>query len=168
MIPYIIMILSLLLDGFLTNHLPYLVNNLSLLTPLLTLISILIIFPFYQKNHRKYFITVFILGIIYDLFYTDLIFFNAVLFLIIAWINVKVQRWTTPNALNLLLQAIGMIILYESFTGIILYAYNMVPVTIDKVFYKITHSLLLNIVYVELLYFIIKIIPKKYKKISIN
>ena len=48
------MILSLLLDGILTNYLPYLVNNLSLLTPLLTLISLLIIYPFYQKNHEKY------------------------------------------------------------------------------------------------------------------
>ena len=32
----IILIISLLLDGILSNYLPYLVNDLSLFTPLLT------------------------------------------------------------------------------------------------------------------------------------
>lgn len=168
MIPYMIMIISLLLDGLITNYTPYLVNNLSLFTPLLTLVSLLLIFPFFQKDYKKYLLIAFILGIIYDVFYTNMLFFNAVLFFIIASINIKVQKWISPNAFNLLIQAIGTIIIYESLTGLILFIYNMVPITPYKVYYKIIHSLLLNILYTECIYLIVKLIPKKYKKISIN
>ena len=82
MIPIIIIVISLLFDGLLTNYLPYLVNDLSYFTPLFTVVSIFIIYPFYRKNNKKYFITVFLLGFIYDLFYTNLLFYNAVIFLI--------------------------------------------------------------------------------------
>ena len=54
MLPIIIVSISLLLDGFLTNILPYTVENLSLLTPSLTLISLLLIYPFYRKKEMKY------------------------------------------------------------------------------------------------------------------
>ena len=54
MIPLIIITLSLILDGILSNIFPYTVNNLSLFTPLLTLISIYLIYPFYKKKENKY------------------------------------------------------------------------------------------------------------------
>ena len=85
----IIVIISLFLDGILSNYLPYLVNNLSLFTPLFTLVSIFIIYPFFKKKEKKYLISVFIIGIIYDLFYTNLLFFNAVLFFIIGLITIR-------------------------------------------------------------------------------
>lgn len=168
MIPLTIMILSFLLDGVLTNFLPYLVNDLSYFTPLLTLVSIILIYPFYKKDERKYFITVFILGLLYDLFYTNLLFFDAVLFTLIALINKRIQKRMSFNAMNLLGETILIIVSYELLTGILLFTYNIVPVTIYKVFYKIIHSIVLNVLYVEGIYGIIKIIPKKYKQISIN
>lgn len=168
MIPYIIMILSFLLDGILTNYLPYLVNDLSLFTPLLTLVSVIVILPFYRKKEKNYFITIFVLGILYDLFYTNLLFFNGVLFLIVGYFLWQVQKNIPINSINIVIEIVGAIILYESLTGIFLLIYNMVPVTLYKVFYKIIHSLLLNIIYGEVIYWILKIMPKKYKKISIN
>ena len=65
MVPIIISIISILLDGLLTNYLPYEVGNLSLFTPLLTFVSIFIIYPFYRKNEYNYILHLFILGIIY-------------------------------------------------------------------------------------------------------
>ena len=168
MISYIILGISLLLDGVLTNFLPYLVNDLSLFTPLLTLVSIIIIYPFFRKDEMKYFIVSFLVGVIYDLFYTNLIFFNGVLFFTIAYISSRITKNMTRNTLNLLLETIGMIILYEALTGLVLFTYHVVPITVYKVWYKIIHSLLLNVIYVEIVYWILKIIPKKYKKISIN
>ena len=84
MIPILIIIISFLIDGILTNFLPYMVNDLSYFTPLFTLVSIFLVYPFYQKKEKKYYGTIFLLGIIYDLFYTNLLFFNAMLFLMIA------------------------------------------------------------------------------------
>lgn len=168
LVSIIILIVSLLLDGILSNYLPFLVNDLSLFTPLLTLVSIFLIYPFFKKKETLYFVIVFFLGMIYDLFYTNLLFFNAVLFLCLALITMYIYKNLEVNALKLLIYLIIIITSYESLTGLILFIYNIVPVTIPKVLYKITHSLILNIIYGELLYWIIKVLPKKYKKISIN
>ncbi len=168
LVSIIILIVSLLLDGILSNYLPFLVNDLSLFTPLLTLVSIFLIYPFFKKKETLYFVIVFFLGMIYDLFYTNLLFFNAVLFLCMALITMYIYKNLEVNALKLLIYLIIIIASYESLTGLILFIYNIVPVTIQKVLYKITHSLILNIIYGELLYWIIKVLPKKYKKISIN
>lgn len=168
MIPFIIIIVSLIFDGILTNYLPFLVNDLSYFTPLLTLTSIFIIYPFYHKNIKKYFITVFIIGIIYDLFYTNLLFFNAVLFTFIGIISMLIQKNFESGPIKLIIYTIILISSYELVQGLILYIYNLFPITLSKVIYKIEHSLIINIIYVEIICFIIKYIPNKYKKISIN
>ena len=168
MIPYVIMIISLLLDGLLTNYFPYLVNDLSLFTPMLTIISIICIYPFYQKQEKKYYITVFILGIIYDMLYTNLLFWNAILFLLLAVIIRFIYKNYEVTPIRLILYSISIISTYEALTGLFLFTFQLVPVTISKVIYKITHSLILNILYAEIIYGILKWIPKKYKRISIN
>lgn len=168
MIPIIILIISILLDGILTNFLPFLVNDLSIFTPLLTVVSIFIIYPFYRKHEKKYFIILFILGIIYDLLYTNLLFFNGILFLGIGSLSKYLYKNYEVTPLRLIIYTIIIIVFYESLTGLILFIFRIVPVTFYKVFYKIIHSLLLNIIYIEIIYFIINLIPEKYKKISIN
>ena len=168
MISLIIVIISLLLDGILTNFLPYLYTNLSIFTPLLTLVSIFMIYQLKKKKERNYFIIIFIIGIIYDLLYTNLLFFNGVLFIVLGLLIKYIYKTYEITPLRLILYLIILISSYESLTGIILLIYNVVPVTFYKVFYKIINSLFLNIIYGELIYLIIYLIPKKYKKISIN
>lgn len=164
----IILLISIALDGILSNFLPYLVNDLSLFTPMLTVIAIFMIYPFFRKKEKNYFITIFIVGMIYDLLYTNLVFFNGVLFLIIGFISLEIYKNFEISYLKLIIYLILIISAYEILTGIILLVFNMVPVTLYKVLYKITHSLILNIIYGELIYLIINLIPKKYRKISIN
>lgn len=168
MISSIILIVSLLLDGILTNYLSYMVSDLSIFTPLLTVTSLVIICPLFYKDTKKYYIYSFIIGFIYDLFYTNLLFFNGLIFLLLAIIISKVYKVFGTGYIKVLIGIIITIVLYESLTvcGIILF--NLVPVTLDKLVYKITHSLLLNIVYGELLLVVLKLIPKKYSKVSLN
>lgn len=168
MISLIIVVISILLDGILSNFLPYLYTNLSIFTPLLTLVSIFMIYPFFKKKEINYFIIIFIIGIIYDLLYTNLLFFNGVIFVILGLLIKYIYKTYEITPLRLILYLIILISSYESLTGIILLIYNVVPVTFYKVFYKIINSLFLNIIYGELIYLIIYLIPKKYKKISIN
>ena len=167
-ISLIIVIVSLLLDGILSNFLPYLYTNLSIFTPLLTLVSIFMIYPFFKKKEKTYFILIFIVGIIYDLFYTNLLFFNGVLFVTIGLLIKYIYKTYEITPLRLILYIIILITSYEFLTSLVLLIYNVVEVNFYKVFYKIINSLLLNIIYGELIYLIIKLIPNKYKKISIN
>mgnify|MGYP002773024984 FL=1 len=168
MIPLIIITLSLILDGILSNIFPYTVNNLSLFTPLLTLISIYLIYPFYKKKENKYILTIFLTGIIYDLLYTNLIFYNAIIFTIIGIISKYIYKHYEINYLNIIIQIILIVTIYELLNALIIILFNLVPMSVSRLFYKITHSLLLNIIYSELLLLIINILPSKYKKVNIN
>lgn len=168
MLPIIIIITSIILDGLLTNYLPYLVNDLTLFTPMLTLVTIFIIYPFYRKKIKKYYLIVFIIGITYDLLYTNLLFFNAILFLIIAYISRFIHKNYEVTYLRIIIYIPVLIIVYESLTALIILIFNLVPITFERLYYKITHSLLLNIIYVEIITLIINLLPNKFKKISIN
>lgn len=168
MLSIIIMIISLLLDGLLTNYLPYLVNDLSYFTPLFTLISIFIVYPLYRKKEKEYFISIFILGFVYDLLFTNLLFFNAVLFAFIGFIIKYIIKNFELGYIKIIIYVLLIVIFYESLTALFLGVFNIVPITIDRLIYKITHSLLLNIIYSELLFIIIKLLPKRFKEISIN
>ena len=168
MIPITIMTISLLLDGFLTNILSYLPNNLSLFTPSLTLVSIFLIYPFYRKNISNYYITIFILGFIYDLFYTNLLFYNAIIFLIIGFLIRFIYKNLEISIIRNIIYLAIIITLYEFIYGGVIFILHLVPITFNKILYKVSHTLLLNIIYGEIIYIILKIIPEKYKKISIN
>ena len=49
----LIIIISFILDGVLTNFLPYSVGDLSFFTPLTTLVSIVVIYKLFYHNHNE-------------------------------------------------------------------------------------------------------------------
>lgn len=110
----------------------------------------------------------FLLGILYDLFYTNLLFWNAILFLEIAYVSRFLYHNFEVGFIRLIFLVSIIVVVYESSTAFIIFLFQLVPITFSKLFYKIIHSLLFNIFYIQFLYWILKVIPKKYKKISIN
>lgn len=160
--------ISLILDGILTNYLPFLPNDLSLFTPLLTITSLVLIYPFFRKQEKNYYISLFITGIIYDLFYTNLLFFHAVIFLLLGVIIRFIYKNYEITPIRIIIYISIIIICYEFLEGFILYIFQIVPVSIEKILYKIKHSLIINLVWGEIIYGILKIYIKKTKKISMN
>ena len=164
----IIIVISFVLEIILNNFLPYLEGDLSLFTPMFTLISLFLIYPLLKKDLNKYFIISVVLGIIYDLFFTNLLFFNGLLFLGIAYIIHILYKYLEINFINIILETIIIITIYELLTVLSIILFNLVPITLPKVMYKISHSLIINIIYAELVYLIINLLPKKYRRLSIN
>ena len=145
-------------------------NNIYLLRWIFntSITSLLLIYPLYRKQEKKYYITIFIAGIIYDLLYTNLLFYDAIIFTVLGFIIKKIHENLDISHIKISIYIIGLITLYELSFALFIIVFNLVPITIPKIIYKITHSILLNIIYGELTYTIIKIIPNKYKRISIN
>ena len=158
---YAIVIISLFLDGILSNFIPYMLNDSSWLIPMFTLTSIGIVYPFFQKEPRKYYVFVFIIGFLYDLFYTNLLFTNAILFLLsaflIAFLHRKLRVQWFSNILLIMLQLTTYQLLY----AFLLFIFNVVPITWEAIGYIITHTLLINVIYGEILYFLCYFLPKK-------
>ena len=134
----IFIIISLILDGIMNNLLPFI--NLSLFTPLLTLISIIIIYPLYIKKEKEYLITIFVTGIIYDLLYTNQLFLNGVIFILIGLIIMNLYKKITINYFNILIISLIIIIIYILIESLILLIFNVVPITINKILYILAHS----------------------------
>lgn len=167
-IAFIILVCSFFLDGILSNFLPYMVGDLSLFTPMLTIVSLVIVYPFFTKKLHYYFISCFVIGICYDFMYTNLLFYNAILFTIIGAIILLLYKYIRSNWLSIILFVVIVIVAYECMNAIIILLFQLVPMTFYRLLYKIVHSLLLNLCYAEILYFIIWLLPSKYKKIAIN
>lgn len=168
MISVIILVVSFLLDGILSNFLPYMVGDLSLFTPMFTIVSLVIIYPFFTKKLKYYFITCFLVGLVYDFMYTNLLFYNAVLFLAVGLMLMFLYRYIRPSWLSLILFIVVVIAGYECMNALVILAFQLVPMTFYRLLYKISHSLLLNLCYGEILYFIIWLLPERYKRVSIN
>lgn len=167
-IPIIILAISFVLDGLLSNFLPYMVGDLSLFTPMLTIVSLVIIYHFFTKKKNNYFIICFIVGLIYDFMYTNLLFYNAILFLVLGLVIMFLYRYIRLNWLSLFLFISLVIVGYEIMNVIVILLFSLVPMTFYRFLYKISHSLLLNLIYGEMLYLIIVLVPKKYKRLTIN
>ena len=168
MIPIVMIGLSIILDGLLTNYLPYLVNSLSYFTPMMTQICLFLVCYFYKKNKKDYLILCLISGIIYDWLYSPFIIFYGIIFLAIGIFSKYIFDNYEISYIKLLFYNILIITIYETLVFLIIIFFNLVNVNLYNLFYKIIHSLILNLIYGQVLYFIIEKIPKKYNKININ
>ena len=151
---YFILITSFLLDGILSNYLDYMLGDITLFNPLLTIIALLIIYPFFRKNDNQYLVIAFITGFLYDLFYTNLLFTNAILFLLLAIIYKYLYKKLAFNIITMSFSIILIITIYETILSFLLFIFNIVPITVTDVTYLIIHSLILNIIYGDILYLI--------------
>ena len=166
MISIIIIVISLILDGYLNNILPSF--NLSLFTPMLTLISVIIVYPLFKKNYKKYLITIFITGIVYDLLYTNLLFYNGVLFLLLGLLNIYINRKIQVNYFTILLILLLNIVVYVLLNSLILYICNIIDISSMKIIYIFSHSIILNIIYGYILFIIVRRLSNKNKTRKLN
>lgn len=160
---YIITTISFLLDGLLSNFMPYNLNNISSFTPLFTVISLVLIYPLFNNQNKYYLVYAFLLGIIYDLTYTDTMLFNGMLFLIIAYIIKFIYAYFVDNIYNSVSIGIVILTLYIIISYGVLSLLNYVEFNIVYLFYKIIKTIILNVLYNLVSYFIIDKITKKFK-----
>ena len=151
----LIIISSFILDIILSNVLPFMKGDLSIFTSLFVPITIYLIYPFYKNQELKYYIESFIIGIIYDLIFTNLLFFDGAIFLIISLVSVKIYKNFIVDKYKNIMYVFLIIILYEFLVASIFLIFNLVPICFYDFVYKISHTLLINVVYGFLLYEII-------------
>ena len=151
----LIIISSFILDIILSNVLPFMKGDLSIFTSLFVPITIYLIYPFYKNKELRYYIESFIIGIIYDLIFTNLLFFDGVIFLIISLVSVKIYKNFIVDKYKNIMYVFLIIILYEFLVASIFLIFNLVPISFYDFIYKISHTLLINVVYGFLLYEII-------------
>ncbi len=154
MISIIIIIIGLFLDVVILNNISFLVNDLTIFTPLLTFTSVILIHSFYYKRNLLY------LSVC-----TNMLFFNGILFLLVGIFVLYFSKNIGVDYIKIVILVCFLIICYEGVSALIISLLGLVNISLDDVIYKIGHSLVLNLIYAELLFIVIKFLPKK---ININ
>ena len=80
-------------------------------------------------------------------------------FMIVAILNMFLKRHLRSNLFNNILMLILSIILYEVFILLLLFVVGYKSFEFSMLLYKITHSLLLNTIYIVIMFLVLK--PKK-------
>lgn len=154
---YLILVISFLLD----NLISFFLNTNLLFNPLLSLVSLIIIFRYYhRKDENKYLITSFVLGLVYDIVCTDTIFLNAGIYLLLSLFIIKFYKIFSYNLLNSAILLIIVIIIYRSITFLVLSNFNFISFNLYHLLRSIYSSLILNLLYLS--FFFLK--KKKYKR----
>lgn len=153
----LIIIFSLFLD-FLLSNINY--SLLSYFYPMITITTIVYLSNLYTNpNRSNYYLLVFLTSIIYDSIFVGNLLITVSSFMIVAILNMFLKRHLRSNLFNNILMLILSIILYEVFILLLLFVVGYKSFEFSMLLYKITHSLLLNIIYIVIMFLVLK--PKK-------
>lgn len=153
---YVFIIISFFLDGFISNY----ISINGIFYPLFTLMSLIIMYPYYSHNNTFYKFTFFV-GVVYDLIYTDTFIFYAFIFLIVALVIAKLSVLLADNYLSIMIITLISIILFRTISYILIVISGNIRFSFDILFKSIYSSLLLNIIYVVILNIVVTFTSKK-------
>lgn len=153
----LIIIFSLFLD-FLLSNINY--SLLSYFYPMITITTIVYLSNLYTNpNRSNYYLLVFLTSIIYDSIFVGNLLITVSSFMIVAILNMFLKRHLRSNLFNNILMLILSIILYEVFILLLLFVVGYKSFEFSMLLYKITHSLLLNTIYIVIMFLVLK--PRK-------
>ncbi len=154
----IIIVISFLLEGIVSNFVP--INGF--LTPLFTLVALIIIYPLFDET-AEYYKYAFVTGLAYDLFYTDTILFHAIIFCFMAFIITRLNLVLSDNYLNILVIMGICILIYRVVTYSLLVLVSTMAFDFMALIISVLKSLIINLIYSALLFFVVKKCQRKYK-----
>lgn len=158
MISFII-IISFLLDGIISN----LISINSLLVPFFSLVCLLILYPYFNGNIKKFIIVSILVGLFYDIIYTDSIFVNTFIFLLMSLFIIKINEYVNNNLFNICGLSIILITLYRIFSYMLLCMVGYLNFDGNLLIKGIYTSLIINVIYASILFYITNYLYKKYK-----
>ena len=148
--PFFIFFTSFILEGVLSNFLS--LNSYFL--PLFSLISLIIIYPYFHRKEINYLKICTLFGFLYDVTYTDTFLVNTLLFPFLGFVIMFINTWLSNNFLNSGFLAFIVVILYRIIYYILLLFCGYTSFSLKHLFIFINHSFIGNILYAIILYFI--------------
>ena len=151
----IYLLISIILDITASTLITSTYQNINYLFPQI-LVSSLTISYLLIKNKKLYFITITLLGLIYDILYSDIFLINTYFFLLQGLFLQAFYKNKEQTPLNVILISILTFIFYDIYIFFTLILLKEETFKITELYYKISHSLILNIIYITLSLVILK------------
>lgn len=157
----IYLILSFILDNFMSNIFPSTLTNVSYFTTIYIIISFVIIYPYFS-NEKKYYILLIIFGLLFDILYTGTFILNLVLFLVIGIIIKMLNNVFPENVFTTNIISVIGISLYHIFSFVILSLVSSINYDFMLLINVVIRSIFMTAVYTSISYFAMKFIYDKF------
>lgn len=157
----IYLIISLLLENIMSNIFTSQIASISIFSTIYTVVSLVIIYPHFN-NKKKYFITLIILGIIFDIVYTGAFLLNTCIFIVIGILISFLNNFLPENIFGTNIISIASIIVYHLLSFIILNIFHYSSYNLLILIKIITHSFIMTIIYTTVSYFLIEFIYRRF------
>jgi hypothetical protein len=157
----IILIISFLFEGFISNYLNISFLDNNYFSTLYTLITLIILYTYFN-NQKKYLILLIIFACVFDIVYTNTFILNIVLFLLVYYFNRFLDIYLPTNILTINIKTILSIFLYNFITFIIIIFTNYSDYLFSTLINITIKSIPLTIIYTTISYIIITKIYEKY------
>lgn len=152
-IAVIYIIISFLLDGIMSNIISFNLVDPSYLKTIYSVVALVIIYNYFD-NHQKYLTILIILGIFFDIVYTNTFILNIVVFFITYLILSSVDYLIPNNLLTINLKSLVAIYSYHILTYIILLLANYNHYNIKLLGMILIRSIIMTIIYTTISYLI--------------
>lgn len=153
-IAIIYIVISFILDSLISNLIPFNLVNPSYFKTIYSIISLVIIYNYFD-NKKKYLSILIILGILFDIVYTNTFILNVVIFLIIYIILSYLDYIIPTNIITINIKSITCISSYHILTYIILLLSNYNNYSIKLLGIILIRSIIMTIIYTTISYLII-------------
>ena len=155
-----IITISFFLEGIISN----LINANSYLLPLFTITSLVITYPLFNKEKKSLIIiTSFIVGIMYDIAYTNSLFINTFTFILCSLLIILLYMYIPDNLVGKTSINLFLIVSFKFISYLLLFIFGFINFNQHILIKGILSSLILNIIYGLLLYYICEKITIKSK-----
>lgn len=156
-------IFTIFLDILLSLSISVGYQNINIFFPLLIVGSFPVFYHFI-KNKYIFFISIFVIGLIYDLLFSEIFLLNTYYFLLYSFFIYVFYNNNTHSIINILLISIIGTIGYDVFIFFVLILINYSLFNIGDLVYKIERTILVNFVYTSLSILCLKSRIFDYKK----
>ena len=157
------MILLLVISFFLDGYISTLINNNSLFNPIFSVVFIVLAYSSFNDK-KKLLGCCLLLGLLYDMTFTQTLFLNVGIFIILGYVAILFNRYIPDNFFNKFILLNILIILYRTLTYIFLVLTLKLQFEFNILFQSIYRSIIINYIYFIIVTFILFIIEKKGKK----
>lgn len=151
-----IIIISIFLDGLLSLYKGFSLLNIISIKTMFTITSLVLIGTTYRKQKKDYYKICFIVGIIYDLLFTNTLILNMFLLPLFAFIILKLYSFFQDNLINATIINTIILLLYHLITFIILVIVGYLPFNLSILLSDIASILIINNFYLIIMYSLFK------------
>ena len=138
----ILALVSFILDGVLS----LLINKDSIFIPVFSIMALIVVYP-YIKDKQRIVMIGGILGLLYDVVYTQTLFLNTILFCFLSLVVLLFYKYVPINIINSYILAFLLIFLFRVFSYLAIVFFYELDFNWNTLFKSIYSSIVTNLIY---------------------